>query len=151
MKREPTFKKLILDDLKAQGRKDIADKIRRIRYSSFAGGDAVDVYAVDLFKNEREFLSKLLKEYEPGYFDGMTDCYYYNTEKSTKPRTAKYVHLHHEFSETIKDIIKERLEARWDIIDDESAQKRRQLWYDQAVWMDCNALKGEPKEMAEVA
>ncbi len=45
-----TFKKLILDDLKNQGLGHIAAKITSIKYKSFAGGDSVDVKAINLFR-----------------------------------------------------------------------------------------------------
>lgn len=90
-----TFKKIILDDLKAQGRKDIADKIYSVKYKSFSGGDSVDVYARNLTDAEYTFVENLLYQYQDGYFDSMQDMYVYDRENK-KTRTAKYLFVRNE-------------------------------------------------------
>ncbi|MBA3754838.1 MAG: hypothetical protein H0X02_00785 [Nitrosomonas sp.] len=137
-----TFKKLILDDLKAQGYADIAKKITSVKYNSFSGGDSVDVAALNLFKSERAVLEALLDQYQYGTFDAYTDCA--GTKKNThnKPRRAKYVHLRNEFSNDLREDIKELLRIDWDITDDKSAKDKRNEWYDTLIWRELNALTG---------
>lgn len=127
-----TFKKIILDDLKAQGLGHIAAKITSIRYRAFAGGDSVDVSAVNLVKAEREKLEGILREYQYGKFDGMQDLYEYDREPATKSRQAKFVSLSHEWTQDMKERIKVTLAKDWDITDDQSAMARMGCWYDQA-------------------
>lgn len=134
-----TFKKIILDDLKAQGRADIVKKIKSIRYESYSGGDSVSVQAENLFKTDRDFLSSLLKEYQHGFFDGMNDIY--NYVRSEKERSAKYVFLYVSFTEDVKEYVKKELEKEWGIVDDQTAQKKRHCRYDICVHQDIMALE----------
>jgi len=68
------------------------------KYSSFAGGDSVDVYW-NLGVTESE-IHDLLESYQSGHFDGMTDSYdYKERQKEINPDgeivdmpSAKYVH-----------------------------------------------------------
>jgi len=129
--KQPTFRKLILDDLRSWGLHDIIKKITSVRYEAFSGGDAVRVSAVNLNKLERDVVESLLSEYKHGYFDGMTDCYNYTESK--KPRSAKYVTLSHEYSPDVKSRAKLLLKNTHDISDDTSAMKRWGCWYDQAI------------------
>lgn len=135
MSKQPTFKKLILDDLKSQGLYDIVTKITSIRYRSFAGGDSVDVAAVDLGKSQREKLESILREYQAGSFDGMQDLYTYD-RNSTKVRQAKYVHLRHKFSKDIKAKLEARILDQFDINpnDDMDCYKKTGQWKDQFLW-----------------
>lgn len=139
--KKPGFKKLILDDLKRAGHKAIAAKITSIRYSSFSMGDAVDVSAVNLFKSERRILESLLREYQAGSFDGMTDCYNYDNRDSGKARQAKYVHLRNEFSPEVKEAVKKTLAEKWEIIDDATAMAKRNNWFQSLIWQDCCELE----------
>lgn len=134
-----TFKKIILDDLKSQKLHSIVAKIKSIKYDSFSMGDSVDVTAVNLTKTEREKLESILREYQHGSFDGMTDCYNYS--KSSKERSAKYVHLRHEFTEDVKERVKADLKAHYDITNDKEAQAKFNCWYDNLVWRKCNELE----------
>jgi hypothetical protein len=139
--KQPTFKKLILEELKAKGHHAIAGKIKSIKYRSFSMGDAVDVSAVNLWKSEREILEDLLSEYRAGSFNSMEDMYEYKKGPDKKPRTAKYVHLDNEFSPDIKDDVKAML-ALDGITDNDTAYKRRGHWFDQVVWLEIRDLCG---------
>jgi hypothetical protein len=141
-----TFKKIILDDLKNQKRMDIAKKITTIRYRSFAGGDAVDVKAVNLNKEQRDVLESILRQYQKGKFDGMYDIYNYDEVKSTKERTAKYVHLQHEFSNDVREWAIEKLKNEWEIFDDKSAQEKRGCWFEEAIYRELRELTKIPGE-----
>jgi hypothetical protein len=138
-----TFKKIILDDLKKQKLHNIAAKITSIRYRSFAGGDSVDVDAVNLFKTERETLEKILREYQDGQFDGMNDIYNYDSDKSEKERTAKYVLLHNTFSEDVRKSAIDDLKKRFGVVDDATSRKMFNVWFDAAVWRQLQQLTGD--------
>lgn len=142
MAKQQTFKKIILDDLKAQGLQVIAAKINSIRYETFSMGSAVRVEARNLFKRERETLERILREYQHGSFDGMTDCY--NYEESKKPRSAKWVTLNHEFSEEVKAEVKANLAHMFGVTDNESAQAKFGQWYDVVVWRKLQELENDP-------
>jgi hypothetical protein len=129
-----TFKKMIMKDLK--NHPNIREKITSIRYRSFSMGDAVDVDAINLHKEEREILESILNEYEAGYFDGMTDMYEYKRGPSTKERTAKYVHLHNEFSDLYKQAAKNYLAKIFDVIDDATAMAKWNCWYDTLIYRE---------------
>jgi hypothetical protein len=132
--KQPTFKKLILDNLKAMNRQDIAKKINSITYRSYSMGDSVDVRATDLGKEQRETLEALLNEYQDGHFDGMQDLYVYNRTVN-KPRTAKYVHLVHEFTPETKAKLTAMIENKWDIpADDRECFKKFNQWRDAVLW-----------------
>lgn len=49
----PTFKKLILDELRQKGEKSLISKIKSVRYSTFSMVSALDVHAENLTKSER--------------------------------------------------------------------------------------------------
>lgn len=136
-----TFKKIILDDLKKQKLHNIAAKIKSIKYKSYSGGDSVDVDAVNLFKTERETLEKILREYQDGQFDGMNDIYNYDSNKSEKERTAKYVFLHNTFSDDVKAGAVADLKERFGVVDDATAREKMFVWFDQAVWRQLQQLE----------
>lgn len=130
---KPRFKTLIMNELKSLNLDSICTKIKSIRYRSFAGGDAVDVEAIDLYKAERETLEKILDKYEYGHFDGMTDSYDYKPKEERGPVSAKYVHLRNDWSEEAKTCARNELEKKWDIVDNHSAQAKMGTWYDTAI------------------
>lgn len=136
------FKKLILDDLKKQGLTEIIKKIKSIRYKSYSGGDSVRVQTLDLWKGERETLKGILEQYQEGSFDGMNDIYINKQGPSEKARTAKYIFLENEFSDSVREGVKEYLKSQWDIVDDTTARERMDCWYDQAIDRRLNELEG---------
>ena len=135
-----TFKKIILDDLKSQKLDHIAAKIKSIRYETFANGNSVDVNTVNLFFGEREALEKILRKYESGSFDGMTDMYSYDNRREDVERQAKFVHLRNEYSEVIRNAAKEWLKNEMGVTDDASAQHKMACWYDTAIWRTIQGL-----------
>lgn len=128
----PTFKKLILDELKSKNLNGVIQKINSIRYSSFSMGDAVDVHSTDLVKSEREQLEGILKEYQSGSFNSWDDIYEYRKEKS-RARTAKYVHLHNQFSSEVKEKVKKDLEENFQVTDYQSSWSNLGCDYETAV------------------
>jgi hypothetical protein len=132
--KQPTFKKLILDNLKAMNRQDISKKITSITYRSYSMGDSVTVYAFDLGREQRETLERLLDEYQDGHFDGMQDMYVYSRTVN-KPRTAKYVHLRHEFTPETRAKLTAIIENKYAIpLDDKECFKRFNQWRDAVLW-----------------
>lgn len=135
-----TFKKIILDDMKANGLGHIVKNIKSVRYSSYAGGNSLDVVSINLFKADREKLEALLKDYELGSFDGMQDLYEYKKEPSTKERQVKYAFLRNEFTQDIKNLAAKKLKDEYDVTDDTSAQARMGVWYDTATHRILSAI-----------
>lgn len=129
----PTFKKLIISELKEKGEIKIIKKISSIRFSSFSGGSAVDVKAVDLTKSERRLLEKVLIEYKSGSFNSYEDLYEYSKIR-TRVRTAKYVSLNNHFSEITKTRVKEDLKDKFGVIDQTSAWSIFDCDFETIVW-----------------
>ncbi len=129
--KQPTFKKLILDDLKKHKMDGIAAQITSITYDSYSMGNSVNVQARNLTKSEREKLDSFLKEYQNSSFDSMTDCSIYHGSK--KPRSAKHVFLRVAYSEDITEAVKVHLARYWGIVDDTTSQAKMGCWYDSAV------------------
>ncbi len=136
-----TFKKIILDDLKEQGLHRIVNKITSIKYKSYSGGCSVDVKTVNLFKTDREILKNILDQYKDGDFNSMEDIYEYRKDGPVKERYAKYVFLNNEFTQDIKDKIKEVLAVQWDIHNDKDCMEKSRCWYDQKVHQLINELE----------
>jgi hypothetical protein len=137
--KHPTFKTLIKSDLKAMKQESIAKKIISVRYDSFSMGDSVDVKSIDLGKKDREILENLLAEYKSGSYNSLEDLYEYKKTKS-KTRTAKFVSLKNEFSDSTKAKIKKSLEEKG-VIDNDSSWKILNCWYDEAMWKGLTALE----------
>jgi hypothetical protein len=129
-----TFKKIIFDDLKAQGLGHFCDKITSVRYKSYSMGNSLNVDSINLFKSDREKLEKFLDAYQYGEFDGMDDSYNYTGNPANKERQAKYVFLNNRFTDDIKEKVKAELKNKFEVIDDTSAMKKFSCWYDQATW-----------------
>jgi len=128
---QPTFKKIMFDDLKKRGRQDLIEKIKSVRYKTFSMGDAVDVDTLDCLPEQIKFLDSFCKEYQHGYFNGMDEIYEY-CEKD-KPRTAKYVHAQHEFSPLHRKAAENLLARKYLVTDNDTAQARLNMWFDNAV------------------
>ncbi len=131
-----TWKKMILNDLKAQGFSTIAAKIKSIT----SDHNSVNVRSENLFKAERETLEGILREYQSGRFDGMTDSYVYDDTHS-KPRTCRFVFLRNEFSEDIKAKIAGELLIDNGVSDDASSMAKLGIWYDVAIWRRLSDLE----------
>lgn len=114
--KQPTFKKLILDELKAAGLSLIASKITSIRFKSYAGGCSVNVTAKDCVKEEREQLEKIVDNYQECDFDGMQDLQTYRINKASHPFRAKYAFVRYENTPEFEAKTMEILASKWDIL-----------------------------------
>lgn len=146
MEKKTTFKKLIKDELKSKGLKNLSDKIVSIRYSSFSMGNAIDIETLDMFKSERDQLESIVSKYQYGSFDGMTDCYNMDN-RDDSIRQVKYVHTQHYFSEEIKQAVNQEL-IKQGIIDDKTAQEKRGYWLNQVQHMELYKLESRPEKKA---
>ncbi len=63
-----------------------------VKSENYSGGDAVNIYWTDGPDNEA--VNNIVRKYEYGTFDGMTDCYNYTNRRTDIPQT-KFVFLHH--------------------------------------------------------
>lgn len=131
MEKKQTFKKIILADLKARKLDAIAAKITSIRYRSFAGGDAVDVSATNLYGSERAKLQEIVREYMGGSFDGMQDLYTHHNTKTA--RSAKYTSLHCEYTPEWKEWARAMVVNDYGVTNDQEAQKQHGQWFDVLV------------------
>jgi len=96
-------------------RKELKEKFPGIKFSvrseSFAGGNSVDIDYTDGVPDDE--IRKIVNKYEAGSFDGMTDMYNYDYDK-TGP-TAKYVMVQRSISPEVWQKTKEELAAKYDI------------------------------------
>ncbi len=143
MEKKTTFKKIILDDIKKRKLGHIAAKITSIRYRSFAGGDAVDVSATNLYGSERKTLEAIVREYMGGSFDGMQDLYTYHDTKTA--RSAKYTSLHCEYTPEWKDWARAVVVNDYGVTNDQEAQKQHGQWFDVLVHRVLVAREAELK------
>jgi hypothetical protein len=145
--KQRTFKKIIFDDLKKRDLHHIIYAIKSVRYETFSMGNALRVQTLNLFKSDRAILESILKGYEYGRFDAMTD-YSYSEKDPTKERQAKYVTLTNEFSDVIKQAAKHHLEQDLGVTDDKSAQDKLGIWYDTAIWRTLQNLESFDQAIA---
>lgn len=138
--KQPTFKKLILGDLKAAGHLMIAKKIKSVTYETYSGGCTVNVKALCLRKKEREILENLLEEYKYGSFDGMTDLYSLKEVPSTKLRTAKHVFLNNEWTKEIVEAAWLDLKKKYGKEIENDCLGITGRWKDQLIWEYLNNL-----------
>lgn len=80
---------------------------------NFAGGDAVRVGYTDGVKEKD--IEEVLKKYEYGSFDGMTDSYDYNNVIEGLAQ-VKYVTLNRTISNEIEIKVKRELATKWNIL-----------------------------------
>lgn len=137
METKMTFKKILLNELKAAGRKDIAAKIKSVRCDH----NSARVETTDLFKADREYVETILSKYRKGHFDGMTDSYVYDNRRTDVDRQFMYIFLNNDFSQGVKELIKKDLAEKWEITNDQTAMAKRGAWFDQIVWRDLCALE----------
>lgn len=142
-----TFKKIILDDMKANGLGHLVPKIKSIRYESYSMGSSVRVKSLDLFKEEKAAMESLLAKYQYGHFDGMQDLYEISNSRDDI-RQAKFVFLNNEYSEPVKRAVDVYLEKVFGVTDDETAQKKMHCWKDSAVWQTIQKVTGYDQLMA---
>lgn len=134
-----TFKKALFLDLNKRGLAHIIPHIKSVKTSSYSMGSSGDVYAFNLFKKDREALDAVVKSYQYGTFDSMTDCA--GICEVETPVSYKHCFLNHEFTQDIKDIVIQKL-AEQGITDDQSAQEKRFTWYGQLIFIELQRLEG---------
>jgi hypothetical protein len=93
-------------------RKELKEKFPGVRFSvrsqTFAGGDSVDIDWTD--GPTYEEVEAIVKDYQEGYFDGMTDSYEYKKDRDPNKPGAKYVSANKHFSESEIQRIHDRAE-----------------------------------------
>lgn len=117
-------------------RKELKEKFPEIKFNvrsrSFSGGDDVNIdYTNGVPADE---IRKITNKYQAGSFDGMTDMYNYDYDK-TGP-TSKYIFVNRHISEDVWEKTKKEIADRYDIkdINDENLwQKKLGMWSSTAV------------------
>lgn len=132
MAKERTFKKLIFDDIKAQGMARILPYIESVRYETYSGGSSLRIRTKNMPQTERQWLACLANEYQQGDFDGMTDSYTYRAE-GRKPRTARFVFTDNYWSTDIQEKMSAILADQYGVTDDATAMGKMGCWHDQAM------------------
>lgn len=118
MAREKSFKKIIKDDLKKAGRKELANKITFCRYKTFSMGNSLNITVTGATDEERAFFTAFIEPYEYGTFDGMTDCQGIKNRDAKVERQAKYVHVRYDRSEEQREEIKNEQEQAVEVCPD---------------------------------
>lgn len=91
----------------------------QVKSSNFAGGNAVDVFWKDGPKQSE--VDKIIKKYQYGHFDGMTDSYEYSNTRSDIPQ-ARFVHSSRHMSDEMSKKIDAGFKEKYGIdLNDETA------------------------------
>lgn len=96
-----TFKKILKDALKAQGKAELAKKITSARHKKYSMGNSLDIEVLDATDAEREFFKTFIEPYEYGTFCGMTDCQGIKNRDAKVERQAKYVFVRYNTTEEL--------------------------------------------------
>ena len=91
-----TFKKIIKDALKIQGKATLAKKVTSVTHEKYSMGNSLNITIMGATDTEREFFKTFIEPYEYGTFDGMTDCQGIKNRDADVERQAKYVFVNHE-------------------------------------------------------
>lgn len=117
-------------------RKELKEKFPEINFNvqskSFSGGNDVNIDYINGVPADE--IRKICHKYEARSFDGMTDMYNYDYDK-TGP-TAKYIFVNRHISEAIREKTKKDIAIAYGIadIEDESLwQKKFDAWSSVAV------------------
>jgi len=121
-----TFKKIILDDLKARGLIGLAKKIKSIRYETFSMGDAVRITAYDMTESQRGKLTEFVDRYKKTDFNSMDDSTTFRKERADVERRTHFITINFEYSIELKAKVAADLAAEG-VIDDPSALKKYDL------------------------
>jgi hypothetical protein len=121
-------------------RKELKEKFPQIKFSvkseNYSGGNSVGVsYENGVPSSEIE---KITNKHVDGNFDGMTDCYNYNSNPKNLPR-AKYIFVSRNISAEIKEATKKDIAARFgmnDANDEQEWMKVFNCWSDQVLWRE---------------
>lgn len=138
MKRNKTFKSSLKEDFK--NHPSIWKKIKSVRYETYSGGCSLRVSAVDLLKDEREIVEKILEEYQDGHFNSMEDIYEYKKEGTKKERSVKYAFLNNDFSAEMRACGTASLAETYNVIDNDTSFKTFGCDYNTALWRYLNRL-----------
>ncbi len=139
-----SLKKVFLMDLQCSGHGTIAGKVTSITSKKYSGGSSMRVRATNLTKTERETLEAFAREYTDRSFDGMTDSYTYHECK--KPYSFGFAFVDLEYSDAYTSAVRTILKHEWDIVDDETAQKKMSVWYDVAI----HRIRSQCEDIAEL-
>jgi len=91
MTKQPTFKKLILDELKSRNWLAIVKKIKSIRSDYYSMGSSLYIKTDGLTKLEYMKLNTLVEKYRRGRFSGIDDTYEYKSMEFRNERALSYV------------------------------------------------------------
>ena len=112
-------------------RKELKEKYPEIKFNvrskSFSGGNDVNIDYINGVPADD--IRKLTYKYEAGSFDGMTDMYNYNYDK-TRP-TAKYIFVNRRISDDVWEKTKKEIASSYgiaDINDERLWQKKFDAW-----------------------
>lgn len=119
---------LIRKDLKELGLKN-----SKVHSTSFAGGNAVDVYVYNVNPKFLEKLESRYAKYEYGHFDGMTDSYNYDNVHKDIPQ-VKFLMIHNERTPELIKAVESYRKNIYGITTDEQCMRERNCWLSQLDW-----------------
>ena len=112
-------------------KKELKEYYPNIKFSvqskNFTGGNDVTISYTNAVPSKN--IEKLIRKYEAGHFDGMTDMYNYDYAKTGI--TAKYIFVERHISDDVWEKAKQKIAQDFDIADisDESLwQKKFNAW-----------------------
>lgn len=111
-----------------------------VRSRNFSMGDAVDIS----YENgpTYEQVDELVRKFQYGHFDGMTDMYEYSNSRSDIPQ-AKYVQIRREISPEIRAEVKAKIAKDFGIENPEDEQEWQRVfrsWSDQVIWREISKM-----------
>lgn len=93
-------------------RQELKEKFPGVKFSvkseTYSGGNSVRIYWTD--GPEYEAVNRIVKGYQEGHFDGMTDCYEYHKNRDPNKPGAKYIYAEKTFSEAEIERLKAELD-----------------------------------------
>lgn len=110
-----------------------------VRSSSFAGGNSVAISYEDGVPSSE--VEKIVRKYQYGSFDGMTDSYTADNVRNDLPQT-KYVQVSRSFTKETRESVKDMIQKEFGLKDfaDETVMKALNVWPDQAIWMRASKM-----------
>ncbi len=111
-----------------------------VRSENFSGGNSVDIDWTDGPRTSD--VDAVCRQYQYGYFDGMTDCYEYrDIAKDLGCPGAKYVHSHR----TLTDEYKTLMLSAWDALHDADNYRPRE--WERNTWRMVNDIERQHPEL----
>jgi len=77
----------------------------RVRSENFAGGNSVDVFIEDAAPERLAEVKAIVEPFQYGRFDGMQDLYEYTNTRKDLPAQVKYVMIHNQLSDAMRQRI----------------------------------------------